>query len=55
MKNKHRRLNLLPFYFRNIGLGIIGIALFSALIKLTGNIPINWIIINYTFQRTHRR
>ncbi len=36
MKKKYRKLNLLPFYFRNIGLGIIGIALFAALIKLTG-------------------
>ncbi len=36
MKKKYRKLNLLPFYFRNIGLGIIAITLFSSLIKLTG-------------------
>ncbi len=40
MKKKYRKLNLLPFYFRNIGLGIVGIALFAVLIKLTGRVDL---------------
>ncbi len=36
MKKKHRKLNLLPFYFRNIGLILIGLLLVSILVKLSG-------------------
>ncbi len=36
MKKKYRQLNLLPFYFRNIGLGLLCLLLMSVLIKITG-------------------
>ncbi len=36
MKKKYRPLNLLPFYFRNIGLGLLGLLFVSVFVKLMG-------------------
>lgn len=42
MKENYKPLNLLPFYFRNIGLGLLALLLFSLLLNALGWTDLDW-------------